>query len=79
MPAKTAKNQPTFEQALSRLEEIVDSLETGDATLDEAMALYEEGTRLRRACAERLETATEKIRVLTEDTKGTDAEEDEAD
>jgi exodeoxyribonuclease VII small subunit len=79
MAAKTANDQPTFEQALSRLEEIVDSLETGDATLDEAMALFEEGTRLRRTCAERLEAATEKIRVLTEDTKGTDAEEDEAD
>ena len=35
-----------FEQARSRLEEIVRSLENGSATLDESLKLYEEGTKI---------------------------------
>ena len=44
-----------FEQSMARLEEIVGLLERGDAPLDEAMALFEEGAKLMRECTKRLD------------------------
>ena len=55
----------TFEQALSRLEEIVRSLENGQTKLEDSLALYEEGIRLVRFCNERLDGAEQKIKVLS--------------
>jgi exodeoxyribonuclease VII small subunit len=55
----------TFEQALSRLEEIVRSLENGQTKLEDSLALYEEGIRLVRLCNERLDGAEQKIKVLS--------------
>ena len=48
-----------FEQSMARLEEIVGLLERGDAPLDEAMALFEEGAKLMRECTKRLDQAAE--------------------
>jgi exodeoxyribonuclease VII small subunit len=63
MPAK--KTQPLqFEDALSRLEEIVRTLEKGDAPLDGALAVFEEGTRLARICTEALDKAEQKVTEL---------------
>ena len=56
----------TFEQALSKLEEIVKELESGEAPLDESMKLFEEGVGMVRACTEMLETAEKKVKKLTE-------------
>jgi len=64
MPSKTAKT-PSFEESLSRLEEIVRALEKGDAPLDGALAIFEEGTRLARVCAETLDKAEQKVVELT--------------
>jgi len=64
MPAKAAK-PPKFEDALSRLEEIVRTLERGDAPLDGALAVFEEGARLARVCAETLDKAEQKVTELT--------------
>ena len=47
----------TFEENMSRLEEIVSLLERGDATLGDSMALFEEGTKLVNACRKELDTA----------------------
>lgn len=60
----------TFEQALSRLEEIVRSLENGQTKLEDSLALYEEGIRLVRLCNERLDGAEQKIKVLSLAPKG---------
>ena len=54
----------TFEQAMSRLEEIVKRLEQGDASLEEALALFEEGTRLLGGCSAQLDSAEQKVRKL---------------
>lgn len=54
----------TFEQAMARLEEIVKKLEAG-ASLDESIALFEEGSKLAAACAKKLDTARQKITQLT--------------
>ena len=55
----------SFEAALKRLEEIVRTLETGQAPLDESIALYAEGDRLKRRCEERLASAQAKIDKIT--------------
>lgn len=55
----------SFEQALSRLEEIVQALETGQLSLDETVALYEEGQRLRAFCEQKLTEAQQRIKVVT--------------
>ena len=54
----------SFEQAMQRLEVIVRALEKGDAPLDGALGLYEEGTRLARVCAEALDKAEQKVTLL---------------
>ncbi len=51
----------SFEDALKRLEAIVQRLESGDASLDESITLYEEGAKLRAQCEARLKSAQEKI------------------
>lgn len=57
----------TFEQALRRLEEIVESLEDETPELEEALSSYEEGTALARHCLERLEKAELRIDELSLD------------
>ena len=53
-----------FEEALKRLEEIVEDLEGGDLPLDASLAKYEEGVKLSVLCARKLEAAKKKIEVL---------------
>jgi exodeoxyribonuclease VII small subunit len=66
-----AKNEPgRFEDALKRLEEIVSRLERGELTLEESLALYEEGIKLSRFCHSKLEEAEAKIELLMKDAKG---------
>lgn len=55
----------TFEQALAELEEIVKSLETGRAPLDESIRLYERGISLKSHCEKKLEDARLKIEKIT--------------
>ena len=55
----------SFEAALKRLEEIVRTLETGQAPLDESIALYAEGDRLKRQCEARLGEAQARIEKIT--------------
>lgn len=54
-----------FEKALAALEKIVEALEGGELTLDEALKQYEEGVRLTRACQAKLKEAEKKIEILT--------------
>lgn len=65
-----AAKKKTFEEAMLRLEEIVNRLERGDAPLEESMALFEEGTKLASACAKQLDTAEQKVWKLS---KGADS------
>ena len=62
--------EPTFEEALARLEEIVRALESGQSKLEDSLALYEEGIRLARACNEKLDGAEQKIKMLSIDPAG---------
>ena len=56
----------TFEQTYTRLEETVGKLEQGGLTLEQSIALYEEGMTLARACQEMLDAAEQKITKLKE-------------
>jgi exodeoxyribonuclease VII small subunit len=66
--ARTPKTQrqDSFEQLYSRLEEKVGKLEQGGLSLDDAIALYEEGMALARQCQERLDAAEQRITKLRE-------------
>lgn len=57
-------SKSTFEQRLERLEEIVASLDRGDAPMEELLALYEEGTGLVKECSTFLQTAEQKVFTL---------------
>ena len=57
---KTAKPK-TFEQMLARLDEIVRSLEKGDAPLEESLSLYTEGAELIRTCTKQLDEAEQTV------------------
>lgn len=55
----------SFEDALKRLEQVVRELESGEATLDRAIELYEEGERLKQQCETRLKDAQARIEKIT--------------
>lgn len=59
-----------FEDALKKLEKIVEDLESGDLSLDEALKKYQDGIELSRVCAQRLESAKKKIDILVKNKKG---------
>ena len=70
--SKAAKSEPSFEQALSRLEEIVSSLESGEASLEEAVTLFEEGSQLSKLCQDKLSATQAKIEKLAGAKSGAD-------
>lgn len=61
---------PSFEDALHRLEEIVESMETGELPLESLLQRFEEGSRLLRSCQQRLAEAELKIQRLEKDLSG---------
>ncbi|MGD8326760.1 MAG: exodeoxyribonuclease VII small subunit [Sphingomonadales bacterium] len=66
----------SFEEALARLEAIVQQLETGDAALEKSIDIYKEGTYLKRHCQAKLAAAqaqVEKIRLSADGTPETQA------
>lgn len=65
---KVDKN--TLEYSMKRLEEIVEQMENGNVSLDEAMHLYEEGIKISKECADKLKTAELKIKKLSKDIEG---------
>lgn len=59
-----------FEDALARLEQIVDTLEGGSLPLEESLKAFEEGVAMARRCAKYLEDAEKRIELLTKDDSG---------
>ena len=54
----------SFEQAFAELEEVVQQLEAGELTLDQAMALFERGTALATQCNAQLDAAELRVQQL---------------
>lgn len=65
------QNTPmSFEQAMSRLEEIVRTMERGDAPLAASLELFEEGTRLVGLCTKALDSAQQRVTILMKQNDG---------
>ena len=54
----------TFEKAMKELEELVDSLDKGDVSLDEAIAAYDRGSQLKDYCQKKLHEAKMKVDTI---------------
>jgi exodeoxyribonuclease VII small subunit len=58
----------SFEEAMSKLEQIVDKLEEGDVPLEAAIAFYKEGMELSKLCHDKLKSVEEQLtQIITED------------
>jgi len=62
--------EPTFEVSLKRLEEIVGQLEGNQLDLEQSLEIFEEGVKLVRFCAGRLDAAERRIEILLADKAG---------
>jgi exodeoxyribonuclease VII small subunit len=68
--AKKEKAPPTFEAALKRLEEVLDSLEHGNLSLEEAVQAFEEGVGLIRFCQGKLDEVERRVELLLKEAGG---------
>ncbi len=66
----TTSDQLSFEEAMSKLEEIVQELENGDLPLEQAMKKFEEGIQLSKFCSGKLDETERKITILLRDQDG---------
>jgi exodeoxyribonuclease VII small subunit len=67
---KQKKTEKSFEESYSRLEKILEKLESEDVTLDETIKLYEEGLTLTKFCYEKLNNAELRIKEINKSLKG---------
>lgn len=74
MSTVAERKKPTFEAAMARLEEIVTSMERGEAPLEESLALFEEGTKLLKQCGSMLDKAEQQVTKLTRAADGSPRE-----
>lgn len=66
----TDMTKPSFEDAMSSLEDMVRRLEGGGIGLDESIKLYSEAIRLAKICNDRLDSAEQRVRQLAEGADG---------
>ena len=60
-----SRKSVTFEESMTRLDGIVKALEAGDVPLEESMKLFEEGTKLSAYLSQLLDTAEQKVTMMT--------------
>jgi len=60
------KKKPTFESQIESLETIVNSLETGDLSLNDSLTQFEKGVKLTKDCQSMLNQAEQKVMLLSE-------------
>ncbi|MFC3606874.1 exodeoxyribonuclease VII small subunit [Stutzerimonas tarimensis] len=60
------KAAPDFEQSLTDLQQLVERLESGELSLEDSLACFEQGIRLTRECQASLSQAEQKVRILLE-------------
>ncbi len=66
-PPKPEGDDPTYEQAIARLEEIIERIEGGEVGLEESIAEYERGMGLVARCRDLLSKAEQRIEELARD------------
>ncbi len=64
-----------FEQALDKLENIVEEMEEGSVPLDKSMKLFEEGVKLAKFCSIKLREVEKKVEILKKDVNGATSKE----
>ena len=64
------KNEISFEESLKRLEDLVNKMESGDATLEQSLVWFEEGMDLIKLCQVQLNNAEQKVQELVKKTDG---------
>ena len=64
------KKENTFEDSFSRLEKILETLESDDCSLEETIKLYEEGLTLTKLCSDKLTNAELRIKEINKSLKG---------
>lgn len=69
-PVESKADKPSFEEALAKLESIVESMESGEVPLAELLAQFEEGNKLLKICEMRLKDAELKIELLKKQKDG---------
>ena len=60
-----SKKNPTFEESIARLEQIVKTMERGEVPLEESIRLFQEGTELVRSCGKLLDEAQLQVQKIT--------------
>ena len=60
------KTSPSFEDALTELEQLVARLERGDISLEDSLLAFERGVNLTRTCQKALQEAEQKVQILIE-------------
>jgi len=68
--SETAIEDMSFEEAMRELEQVVNALESGDVALEQSIALYERGAKLKQRCDTKLKEAEEKVALITQDATG---------
>lgn len=66
MVRKKSSSKIDFEKSLAELEGVVEQLESGDQSLEDALQLFEQGIKLTRSCQQALQNAEEKVTILTQ-------------
>ena len=62
--------QQKFEDAMKRLEDVVESLESGELSLKDSLQIFEEGMKLVSFCSKKLEEAEQKVTMLIKESTG---------
>ena len=70
LSVESKKEQPSFEEALAKLESIVESMESGEVPLADLIARFEQGTKLLQVCETRLKEAELRIEQLKKSKDG---------
>lgn len=70
MPKPSPDKEPSFEQAIDRLEDLIEQIESGEVGLEAAIEQYEQGQALIKRCRGILDKAERRIAELTQDADG---------
>ena len=76
MSKKIEKKELSLEQAMARIEQILQTLDSGQGSLDESLALFEEGTTLVHFCNEKLQQAKLRVKEVMAKNESNESEED---
>jgi len=72
MPAKKKSSQTTndFEKSMGELETLVETMESGELTLEESLSHFEKGIKQVRSCQKALDDAEQQVKILLKDADG---------